>query len=244
MGDAMNDATRWRVTALGLRIKIVAAVALLVVPVLALVAYQVGTSAALFAAAGIAGALCLDLCGRSMCLTAPVRRRYLIVLSVALQAAAVVAVATLTFLERELGLYAGLALAACIQVVVAGLFTLFLGDVALALERPDLYAAVSRLQLSLSTGTMVATATTFYVAIVTAIVVALGLFTYGLGFCVGIPLGIVAVVPWVAIATVPLALMFFDYGRSVTSIRRAAFDAARRSDALAAESIGIEYLSK
>lgn len=177
-----------------------------------------------------------------LCLAAPIRRRrYLIVLSVGLHAAAIAGIVVLTVLEREPGFYVGLAAAACLQVFVAGLFTLFLGEMASALNRPDLHAGVSRLQLSLTTGTIVATATVAYVLLVATVVVLYGLFSYGLGFCVGVPLGILAIVPWIAIAIVPLTLTFLDYGKSVMEIRRAAAAAARRSDAAAPDSTGIEF---
>jgi hypothetical protein len=238
----MNDAILWRVTAIGLRLKLTAGLVLLAVPIAAVVGSAFGLSAVIVAASCIVGATCLDLCGRSLCLAAPVRRRrYLIVLSVGLHAAAVAGIVVLTVLEREPGLYVGLAAAACIQVFVAGLFTLFLGETALALNRPDLHAGVSRLQLSLTTGTIVATATVAYVLLVAAIVVICGLFSYGLGFCIGVPLGILAIVPWTAMAMIPLTLTFLDYGKSVMEIRRAA---TRAPDAAAPGKPEVEILPK
>lgn len=61
----MNDAILWRATAIGLRLKLVAGVVLLVVPIAAIVGSGFGLSAVAIAAACIVGATCLDLCGRS-----------------------------------------------------------------------------------------------------------------------------------------------------------------------------------
>jgi hypothetical protein len=240
----MNDAILWRATAIGLRLKLVAGLVLLAVPVTAIIGSRFGLSAVMVAAACIFAASCLDLCGRSLCLAAPVRRRYPIVLSVGLHAAAVAGIVVLTVLEGEPGLYVGLAAAACIQIFVAGLFTLFLGETALALNRPDLHAGVSRLQLTLTTGTIVATATVSYVLLVAAIVILYGAFSYGLGFCIGVPLGILAIVPWMAMAIIPLTLTFLDYGKSVMEIRRAAAAAARTPDAAAPGKLDVEILPK
>lgn len=220
----MNKASPWRLVAFGLSLKLVAM--WMIFPSMLFPFFFPSYTGLVFAA------LCpllVDLVGRSYCVWAPVTETRPIKLSLLAQFTGVIGLAVMPILLGLAGVMIGLLWAVVFQISAAKAFVKHLKAIALTIDQPEIAHGIDQLRRRLLATSMSLYGNGSISVVVLSCAIVFGLFAYGLGLLITIPLAFLFLMPLVMTTMVLYFLMLYSYERYLSQLRRALYSFSESS---------------